>query len=160
MAWQNVMRSADCLSNALPQNFPEPDRMKLMTVIGLFLGLVQPAWAEAPESRPRLVVDDPVIEGEFRPGEEFRHEFTLWNRGDATLLIEAPKTGCSCVAVASDPVIPPGGQGRVRLSVTVYREWAGRDLKRSVWLMTNDPEAGQVQLVVRGRVAEKAEGDP
>ena len=123
----------------------------------LFLLLVllpaPPAWAA--ELRPRLVIDEPVFEGgEFRPGATLSHEFTLRNEGAAALEIEEVRTGCSCTVAAYDRIIAPGGQGRVRLTVEVYREWAGRDLRRTVWLTTNDPEAAQVSLVVRGRVAE------
>ena len=129
----------------------------------LFLVLVFALPAQAAESgpRPRLVVAEPVFEGgEFRPGTTFSHEFTLLNEGNAPLEIEEVRTGCSCAAAAYDRTISPGGQGRVRLTVEIYREWAGRDLRRTVWLSTNDPESGQVTLVVRGRVAESAADDP
>jgi hypothetical protein len=115
-----------------------------------------PVQAETPGARPRLSIDEPVFDGgEFRPGEPLTHEFTLRNKGDAPLLIEDIRTGCSCTVAAYDRTIAPGRQGRVRLTVDVYREWAGRDLLRTVWLKTNDPEAAQVSLVVRGRVAEQ-----
>lgn len=123
---------------------------------GLFWGLV--LWAALPlqaeEGRPRLRVDEPVFKGAvFKPGTPFSHEFILRNEGRAPLLIEEVRTGCSCSVAAYDRTIAPGGQGRVRLSVDVYREWAGRDILRTVWLTTNDPEAAQVSLAVRGRVA-------
>jgi hypothetical protein len=126
---------------------------------GLLLGLVlwaaQPLQAGEPGARPRLRVDEPVFDGgELRPGASFHHEFTLRNEGRAPLLIEEVRTGCSCAVAAYDRTIAPGDKGRVRLTVDVYREWAGRDLLRTVWLTTNDPEAAQVSLVVRGRVAE------
>jgi hypothetical protein len=123
---------------------------------GLVLWSALPAQAETPGAHhPRLSIDEPVFEGgAFRPGESLTHEFTLRNKGNAPLLIEEVRTGCSCTVAAHDRTIAPGGQGRVRLTVDVYREWAGRDLLRTVWLKTNDPEAAQVSLVVRGRVAE------
>jgi len=121
---------------------------------GLVLWAALPALAEGLEPRPRLVIDEPVFEsGGFRPGAAFSHEFTLRNEGGAPLLIEEVLTGCSCAAVAYDRTIAPGGRGRVRLTVEVHREWGGRDLRRTLWLTTNDPEAAQVSLVVRGRVA-------
>jgi hypothetical protein len=87
----------------------------------------------------------------------FSHEFTLRNVGDAPLALEEVRTGCSCSVAAYDRTIAPGGQGRVRLTVDVYRQWAGREFRRTVWLTTNDPEAAQVSLVVRGLVAEEAD---
>jgi len=114
-----------------------------------------PALAEEPGARPRLKVDEPVFEGaRFKPGTPFNHEFILRNVGRAPLLIEDVRTGCSCAAAAYDKTIAPGGEGRVRLSVEIHREWAGRDILRTAWLTTNDPQAAQVSLVVRGRVAE------
>ena len=127
---------------------------------GLFcvLGAALPLLAEEPG--PRLRVDEPVFAGAlFTPGASFSHEFILRNEGRAPLLIEEARTGCSCAVAAYDRTIAPGGQGRVRLSVDVYREWAGRDILRTVWLTTNDPEAAQVSLTVRGRV-DKTGGPP
>lgn len=122
---------------------------------GLVLGAAPPLQAGESQARPRLSVDRPVFEGaRFQPGAPFSHEFILRNEGRAPLLIEEVRTGCSCAAAAYDRTIAPGGQGRVRLTVDVYREWAGRDILRTVWLTTNDPEAAQVSLVLRGRVAE------
>ena len=126
--------------------------------IGFFLlfvlGFALPVQAAEPGFRPRLVISAPVFEGgEFRPGAVFDHEFTLFNEGGAPLEISEVRTGCSCAAADYDRTIAPGGRGRVRLTVEVYREWAGRELRRTVWLATNDPEAGQVALTVRGRVA-------
>ena len=134
--------------------------MKMIVAAGL-LWLALPALAEVPGLLPRLVVDEPIFEGgEFSPGTLVEHEFTLRNEGNAPLVIEEVRTGCSCAATAYDQTIAPGGQGRVRLTVHVYSEWAGRDLRRAVWLRTNDPEAGQVSLVLRGRVAEPSTPGP
>jgi hypothetical protein len=128
---------------------------------GLFLGplllLALPALAEESGLRPRLAVDEPVFEsGELRPGEMFSHEFTLRNVGEAPLALEDVLTGCSCSVASYDRTIAPGGQGRVRLTVDVDRQWAGREFRRTVWVTTNDPEAAQISLVVRGRVAAEA----
>ena len=135
--------------------------MNRVVLAGLLLGpvLLSAPPARAEEPRPRLVIEEPVFEsGELRPGAVFEHEFTLRNEGEAPLLISEARTGCSCAVAAYDRAVAPGGRGRVRLTVDVYREWAGRELRRTVWLTTNDPEAAQVSLVVRGRVAETAEG--
>ena len=127
----------------------------------IFAGLCFVLWpvarSLAADPAPRLVIDEPVFESrEIRPGTVFSHEFTLLNEGDAPLLIEDVSTGCSCLVAAYDRSIAPGGRGRVHLAVDVYQKWAGRDFYRTVWLATNDPEAAQVSLVVRGRVAEEA----
>jgi len=140
---------------------PAIQNLKRKVLSGLVWGLVfwaaLPLQAEEPGLRPRLRVDEPVFkDARFRPGTTFSHDFILRNEGRAPLLIVEVRTGCSCAAAAHDRTIAPGGQGRVRLSVDVPREWAGRDILRTVWLTTNDPEAAQVSLAVRGRVAQAA----
>ena len=131
--------------------------------LGLFFlvwGAAGPAAAEdaAPASpdlpAPRLVIDAPVFEGgEFPPGAAFTHEFVIRNEGQAPLTIEEAQAGCSCAVVRYDRTISPGGSGRVAVTIDVYREWAGRELRRTFWLISNDPAVGQFPLVVRGRVA-------
>ena len=141
--------------------FLRPALRKILAGIFLWPALwcAQAAWTEEPAPRPRLVVEEPVFESaDLKPGTAFDHEFTLRNEGDAPLLIEEVQTGCSCTVAAYDRTIAPGGRGRVRLTIDVYREWAGRELRRTAWLSTNDPEAAQFSLVVRGRVAEAAAG--
>jgi hypothetical protein len=133
--------------------------------IGLFwffvLSSALPVQAAESGLRPLLVIAEPVfLVFEFRPGAAFSHEFILFNQGGAPLEIGEVRTGCSCAVAAYDRTIAPGGQGRVRLTVEVYRQWAGRELRRTVWLTTNDPGAAQVTLVVRGRVAESAADGP
>ena len=110
--------------------------------------------SEASGTAARLIIERPVFEGgRFEPGAVFRHEFMVRNEGRGPLEIREVRVGCSCVVVDYDRLIPPGGTGRITVAVSIHREWAGRDLRRTIWVSSNDPLAGQTSLILRGQVA-------
>ncbi len=102
---------------------------------------------------PRLILEAPVFEaGDVRPGSEVTHEFTFKNEGRADLVIEGVQAGCACLVSSFEPTIAPGETGRITLTLKVYPEWAGQTLRRTAWLLTNDPLSPQVRLVVGARI--------
>jgi len=137
----------------------------LISLFFVFAALSGPAvWAqqlpasavpdgESLEPNPKLMIDEPVFEaGDIKPGTLLTHEFILRNEGDAPLEFSNIQTGCSCTLAEYDRVIAPGGSGKIKLSVRIYEEWAGRHFSRSTWLESNDPVSPQMQLVVKGDV--------
>jgi len=79
------------------------------------------------------------------------HIFTVTNQGDGDLRIKKGTTTCKCTGIeVLDPVIPPGGEGRVKLmwktsdSQTRFRHWGN--------VTTNDPQLEEEQLTIQGRV--------
>ncbi len=121
-----------------------------------------PATAPPGESagpKPRLMVEQPVYEaGDIEAGTQVSHEFLIRNEGDAPLEITEVKPGCGCSAAMFDRVVAPGETGRITISVKVYREWAGQELRKTAWVLTNDPLAPQLRLVVSGLVQEPPAG--
>jgi hypothetical protein len=113
--------------------------------------LVLAAAAHA-EPAPRLALDEAVFDfGTVDRGVRVDHSFRLPNRGDAELRIDHVKSSCGCtVAVISDRVVPPGGEGRVAVSLDTAR-LAGRATK-TVTVYTNDPSAPVVGLSLTGQV--------
>lgn len=109
----------------------------------------QPAPAEV---QPRLVVPQPVFAfGTVERGATVEHTFTLRNGGDAELRIEQVKSSCGCtVGVASAREIPPGGEGRVTVTLDTAR-MAGTKTK-TVTVYTNDPAAPASGLTLTGQV--------
>ncbi len=104
---------------------------------------------ESLEAKPKLMIEEMVFEArEVKPGSLVAHEFTFLNEGDASLEFTEIQTGCSCTLVDYDRVIAPGATGKIKLSVRVYREWAGRQVVRNTWVKTNDPLSPQVRLVM------------
>jgi len=118
---------------------------------GLALVLVA-ATAAAEESRPRIVLDEPVFDfGTVDRGARVDHTFGVPNRGGATLRIDHVKSSCGCtVVVLSEREIPPGGEARVAVSLDTAR-LGGRTTK-TINLYTNDPDAPVVGLSLAGQV--------
>lgn len=108
---------------------------------------------ESLEALPRLILDQPVHEaGEIEAGTTITHEFIIKNEGRAPLLISEVRAGCGCIVPAFDKNIAPGDSGKVTISMKVYREWAGHSLRRTAWVITNDPISPQVRLTMNATI--------
>jgi hypothetical protein len=79
---------------------------------------------------------------------ELRHSFAIHNTGDAPLEITDIDPDCACTAADYDKQIPPGGQGKVTLSIKPFSV-IHQFVKRTK-IFTNDPERGQFELVMKG----------
>lgn len=133
----------------------------LLILIGLPLG---PAGAQqvpptkVPEGErlaphPRLFLDQPAYEaGEVKAGTSVSHQFTFKNEGDAPLTISEVRAGCGCMVSDFDREVAPGGVGRVTITMKIYQEWAGHSLRRTAWVLTNDPVAPQIRLTMSAKV--------
>lgn len=104
------------------------------------------------EGTPRLVVREPVFDfGTVERGTTIEHTFALGNAGDATLRVENVKSSCGCtVAVASERDVPPGGEGRVTVTLDTARLAGPR--AKTVTVYTNDPDTAVAGLTLRGQV--------
>ena len=104
--------------------------------------------------QPRLELPETSFQaGPVQPGGLVTHEFELKNEGDAPLIINQIQAGCSCLVTApNQAAIEPGATGRVTVSLSIFREWAGRRVSRAVWLLTNDPLAPQTRLLITAQV--------
>lgn len=108
---------------------------------------------ESLEALPRLILDHPLHEaGEIEAGTTITHDFIVKNEGRAPLLISEVRAGCGCIVPAFDKEIAPGDSGKVTIAMKIYREWAGHSLRRTAWVMTNDPIAPQVRLTMNARI--------
>ena len=60
-----------------------------------------------------------------------------------------------------DPVIQPGSEGAISISMKIYPEWDGREVSRTTWVMTNDPRNPQIRLTTtaKAKSAAKVETD-
>lgn len=125
-----------------------------------------PLWAApeeetAPGPRPQIGIETPVFNmGDIRPNTIVQHEFTVKNQGTADLELQDVRPSCGCTVASFDTVIAPGAEGKVLMKVRVYPEWAGQDISKSVWLISNDPENPQSTLTLAGQVLPNgADGD-
>ncbi|HJQ84418.1 MAG TPA: DUF1573 domain-containing protein [Candidatus Binatia bacterium] len=125
-------------------------RLRLGLAMMVVVGFGRLAVADG---EPRLALEQPVFDfGTVERGTRVDHTFRVPNRGAGPLRIDNVKTTCGCtVAVVSDPVVAPGGEGRIAVTLDTAR-LAGRATK-TVNVYLNDPQAPVVGLTLTGEVA-------
>ncbi len=119
--------------------------------------LAQESGAEgAGAPRPKMFVESASFDlGDINPGSIVQHEFIIENQGQAPLELLDVRPGCGCTAASFDESIAPGGTGKVLMKMRIYQEWAGLEISKSVWLVTNDPDSpdsAQTALTLSGLV--------
>lgn len=97
---------------------------------------------------------DSVIEGI-----NINHEFFIWNRGSADLIIESVKVGCGCVTSDYTKKIAPGEKGIVSLIVRT-KGYGNRKIRKKATVKTNDPQNAQISLTITGEVKTFAQISP
>jgi hypothetical protein len=80
-------------------------------------------------------------------GSVVSHDFIVWNTGNAVLKIEQVGPTCDCLKADFDESIPPGGEGKITL--TVHLSGQEGPLERTVTVFTNDPENPDATLSIK-----------
>lgn len=144
----------------------------LIAVGGFFIGSLAYAQEQAPkaamtiEGQPQAPAAGPaphfkaLNETNFHGGEvetpgSVARDFSFINEGEAPLEIVEVKNGCGCLSVSYDPIIQPGGEGHITIAMKIYPEWSGREVRRTTWVMTNDPQNPQIRLTTTAKAAAK-----
>jgi hypothetical protein len=119
----------------------------------------QPATS-TDEALPRVQVDEPTYHfGAMQRNTSKSHHFTVKNVGGAPLTLQVGQTTCKCTLgeVTAD-AIPPGGSTQVKL------EWSAisnePSFRQTATLITNDPLATTVDLVIEGQITEATNVSP
>jgi hypothetical protein len=86
--------------------------------------------------------------GEVFEDVKLTHTFTIKNIGDALLEIKDIDSDCACTAADSDRRIPPGGVGRITLTIAPYSVL--RQFAKKTTVFFNDPEHPRVVLTMQG----------
>jgi Protein of unknown function (DUF1573) len=86
--------------------------------------------------------------GEVFENQELNHTFVIKNTGDASLKITNIDPDCACTAADYDKSIPPGGQGRLKLTVAPYSVL--RQFTKQTKVFFNDPAHPQVVFALKG----------
>jgi hypothetical protein len=103
----------------------------------------------AATAAPKAQVPETTCDfGEVFEDQKLTHTFVIKNIGDELLEIKDIDSDCACTAADSDRRIPPGGQGRITLTIAPYSVLRQFAKKSKVFL--NDPEHPQVVLTMRG----------
>ncbi len=86
--------------------------------------------------------------GEVFEDVKLTHTFNIKNIGDALLEIKDIDSDCACTAADSDRRIPPGGMGRITLTIAPYSVL--RQFTKKTKVFFNDPDQPQVLLTLQG----------
>jgi len=98
---------------------------------------------------PKAQVPETTFDfGEIFEDRELTHTFVIKNIGDAFLEIKKIDSDCACTAADSDRRIPPGGQGRIKLTIAPYSVL--RKFTKKTKVFFNDPDQGEVVLTMKG----------
>ena len=109
------------------------------------------AYGTAAGAAPRVVV--PQTTYDFGKGFEDRvlsHTFILKNEGNAPLKVEDVDPDCACTVADYDRDIPPGGEGRIILTIKPYSVM--RDFLKKATVKLNDPSRPELELTMKGYV--------
>jgi hypothetical protein len=104
------------------------------------------------EARPQIQVAEPIHDfGKLQSGEERTHEFLIANVGTAPLEISQVRTSCGCTTTQDwDRRIEPGATGRIPIRFDTG-SFTGT-IQRTVTLVTNDPQQGQLVMQVKAQI--------
>lgn len=108
------------------------------------LGLCTPALAAPRVELPETTYDF----GEVFEDQELRHTFVIRNTGDAPLIIKDIDPDCACTAADYDRTIPPGGQGKITLSIEPFSVL--KAFAKHTQVFFNDPERSRVTFTMKG----------
>lgn len=115
---------------------------------GIVLLLLAAASVMA-ESGPRVFVPKTVYDfGEVFEDKELTHTFEIQNTGDAVLEIKKIDSDCTCTTEEADRRIPPGGKGRIKLTIAPFSVL--REFTKNTTLFLNDREQSQIVLSLKG----------
>jgi len=135
----------------------------LLLAAGVSFGQDKPApKAKAPAAEgakaDKKAIAAPKIEvtpetkdaGTIAKGQVIETTFVVKNNGGSDLVISDARPGCGCTVASFDKVIKPGAEGKVVTSVDT-KSFSG-PISKSVLLVSNDPERGQINLFVKAIV--------
>ncbi|MBI9092009.1 MAG: DUF1573 domain-containing protein [Desulfobacterium sp.] len=92
-------------------------------------------------------------------GEDMCHDFVIMNKGTEVLQVRDVKSTCGCTTVSYSKTIPPGGTGIISMKVDT-RGYGGKNLRKSIAVLTNDTATPEYRLTVSGPVKKFVTIDP
>ena len=123
-------------------------KSKLSGRLGIMLLLFMASTAMA-GGGPRASVPITVHDfGEVFEDKELTHTFEIQNNGDAVLEIKKIDSDCTCTTEEADRRIPPGGKGRIKLTIAPFSVL--REFTKNTTLFLNDREQPQIVLSLKG----------
>ena len=124
---------------------PKPARGIFLGLLLLFCSPLATPAAAGPQAQISQTTYD---FGEVFEDVKLTHTFAIKNVGDAPLKIEDLDSDCACTTTESDRLIPPGGEGRVTLTIAPYSVL--RQFTKRTTVFLNDPQHPQLVLTLKG----------
>lgn len=125
-------------------------RLLGVTVILLALVLVVGCTTKQPDIEVEITQHD---FGTIEQGTVVTLDIPVRNVGDADLNIEAVVTSCGCTTAELEPtVIPPGGEGTLRVRYNSGLHPDEGPIRRDVFIASNDPDEPEVVVVLTAEV--------
>ncbi|MFZ2087315.1 MAG: DUF1573 domain-containing protein [Desulfobaccales bacterium] len=119
-----------------------------LVVSGLILTWTLMAGSEA-IAAPHVEVPQTTHDfGKVFEDKELVHTFIIKNTGDAPLQIKDIDPDCACTAANCDRTIPPGGQGKISLTIAPFSVL--KQFAKHTKVFFNDPELSQITLTMSG----------
>ncbi len=105
--------------------------------------------------RPKIFFENPVFNfGKAYKGDKIEHVYKFENRGKSTLVIKKVKPSCGCTAaILSNNTILPGETGEVKATFN-SRSYGGK-VKKTISVLSNDPNTPNHKLTIAGEVIEE-----
>ena len=102
------------------------------------------------QAQPRADIPVTVHDfGQVREDNDLSHTFVIRNFGDQNLRILEVDPDCVCTVVDYDRVIPPGGEGKVNLSIKPFS--VVHKFEKKTYVRFNDPSRRGVNLILKGK---------
>ncbi len=119
---------------------------------GVFcIAVVVLAAGMAAGAEPRLVAPETSRDfGKVFEDKALSHTFVIKNEGQAPLRVEDVDPDCACTVADYDRVIPPGGQGKITLTIKPFSVM--RDFLKQTKVKFNDPARPELELNLKGYV--------
>ncbi len=126
---------------------------RLIIILSALMGLAGPILIAAPAAlaAPRVAVAETSRDfGKVFENQAMGHTFVIKNEGDAPLQVEDVDPDCACTVADYDRVIPPGGQGKLTLTIKPYSVM--RNFLKKTKVQFNDPARPELVLIMKGYV--------
>lgn len=126
------------------------------------------ATVVASKELPPVLYGGPDIEfdsreydfGVVRRSELVEYGYEFRNVGDENLVIEKILVYCDCFGAWAEPkVVPPGRTGKIMMTIAAWL-YPGHHIRKSLTVVSNDPDERRVALAVRGDIEDEIEIRP
>lgn len=111
------------------------------------LGAAGPARSQG--AQPKIDIPETLHDfGQVLERKQYIHDFEVYNRGDADLIIEAVQPGCGCTVTKFDRLIAPGKMGTIEF--TLDGDKVHDVFNKKATVKSNDPVHRTMTIAVTG----------